>query len=93
MIGIIRGETMAKIILLIETETDYSGCYYEGDTPSVNSTVFDIVFKAEDAQSRIDARYYSKRDEKNYRISWNHHTQELDVPKHVIKYLWDHRDD
>lgn len=55
---------MAKVFLIIERKTDYTGCYYETDSPSVSTEVFDIVFDKIHIDSRIEKQQKIREKER-----------------------------
>lgn len=87
-----------KIYAILKSTTDYTGCYYESDLPSKSVAIVDFAITQEEAKQKVikyELQELKEEVDKGpfYGRIINFQIHEITkMPKPLIKYLWDNRD-
>ena len=82
---------LTKIYAITKKTTDYSGCYYEGDNPSVSIEIVDFAITWDEALDKM--KKHTEKTNKAHADIWIDISDNIEIPRSVLKHLWDHRDD
>lgn len=84
-----------NVFIILKIVKDFSGCYYEGDSPSISQTVVGMEKTADDVEKSIKA-LLNEDNRKSYdaykREDIDYDYIEYDIPQHLIVWLWNNRD-